>query len=273
MTRLVLLHYFGWQSIESMVGWWSGYQMGVLSSELQQNDYVWMIERCTCDLANTHQHDLMVRQPKPSRHTCSTWLTNGVSDKRNTCDWSLFDRGDACMTMNLTQCVSATNAFIANKTSTHGAKTLSIARTWSQAWLWDQYANLGEMIKQGGCEDSHELMEWTWVCVTINWNSQGRLWNWVQAKILEGGCSRYNTWRHTGRTPASLLWFIDSTGPWSFREYWIIVRVTPVSPLTPWTYIVHLLPTQSNTINSLALSQCFEFRKGSLARELNIFRV
>jgi len=49
--------------------------------------------------------------------------------------------------------------------------------------------------------------------------------------------------------------------------------VTSASPLTPWTYMVHLFPTQSNTTKISAWSQCFEFGKGSLAHELNIFRV
>jgi len=126
--------------------------------------------------------------------------------------------------------------------------------TWSEDLEHDQnmvasmnltlaFKHLGEINKQGGWKDSHELMEWTQVCEAIKWNSQGRLWNWLQAKILEGGCSRYNTWWHTRRTLASLFWFIDSIGPWSFGEYWIVVLVTSASPLTPWTYMVHLLPT------------------------------
>ena len=59
----------------------------------------------------------------------------------------------------------------------------------------------------------------------------------------------------------------------SLGEYWIAVWVTSTSPLTPCTYMVHIFPTQSNTIKSSTWSQCFESRKGSLAHKLKIFKV
>ena len=84
----------------------------------------------------------------------------------------------------------------------------------------------------------------------------------MRAKSLEGGCSCYNTWQHTGRTPASLFWFIASTGPRYFREYWITRWVNSASPLTPWTYMVHPLPTQSNTIKISVWISMFRIQEG-----------
>ena len=52
----------------------------------------------------------------------------------------IHDQDDACTTMNVTPCVSATNSFMENATNTHEEKTLSITRTWSQAWLRHQHA-------------------------------------------------------------------------------------------------------------------------------------
>jgi len=117
--------------------------------------------------------------------------------------------------------------------------------------------DLDVMKKKFKCKDSHELMGWTRVCAIIKWNSSGETQKLVQAKILEGSCSCYKTWWHTGRTPASLFWFFASTGPWSFREYWIAMQVNLVLPLTPWTYMVHPLPTQLNTIKSSAWTSVF----------------
>ena len=87
-----------------------------------------------------------------------------------------------------------------------------ITRTWSQEWLCHQHARLGEMNKQGKWEDSHELTKWTRVRAIIKWNSQGTLWNAVQVKILDGGCSRYNTWRHTSRILASCFGSLRTKG-------------------------------------------------------------
>lgn len=150
---------------------------------------VWPRERCICDPANTHLHDSMMKWLKPSIHTCSTWLTKGTRDKHDTCDWSLVDCDDACATGNVTSCANVKNVFIVNTTCKHEAKTLSMTWTWSQAWLWHQHAK-------------------TWV-------------KWISkvSEILEGVCSRCNTWKHTGRTLASLFWFIGSIGPWSFWDY------------------------------------------------------
>ena len=77
---------------------------------------------------------------KPFLYTCSTWLTDGVSDKRDTHDWLFIHWDDACVIVNVTLCVSATDAFIANITRTYETKTLSITRTRSQAWLRHQHA-------------------------------------------------------------------------------------------------------------------------------------
>jgi len=118
---------------------------------------VWMSERCKCDLTNTHPHDLTMRQLKPTRHTCSTWLTDAESDKRDTCDWSLIDRDDTCATVNDTLCVSATYVFIVSITCTHEVKTLSMTRIWSQAWHWHN------MQKFGWNEQTRRMQRLTWV--------------------------------------------------------------------------------------------------------------
>lgn len=101
---------------------------------------VWTNEICKCDLTNTHPHDLTMRWLKPTRHTCSTWLTDGASDKRDTRDWSLINHDDTCVIVNVTPCASATDVFIANITGTHKAKTLSMTKTWLQARHWHQHA-------------------------------------------------------------------------------------------------------------------------------------
>jgi len=44
--------------------------------------------------------------------------------------------------------------------------------------------------------DSHELTKWTRMCVVITWNSSREAPKLVQGKILEGGCSCYNTLLH-----------------------------------------------------------------------------
>ena len=135
-TSLVLLRCSSWQSIKLMVGWWFGYQRGVWSSGLQQKWLsVWMIKICIGDHENTHSRDSMMKQIKPSRNTCSTWLTDGASDKRDTRDWSFINGDDSCMIVIVTLCVSVTDPFIANTTSTYEVKTSTITRTWSQAWL------------------------------------------------------------------------------------------------------------------------------------------
>lgn len=93
---------------------------------------VWMSEKCKCDLTNKHPRDLTTRWLKPTRQTCSTWLTDGGRNKRVTCDLSLIDRDDVCVIVNVTPCASATYVFIVNITCTHEAKILSMIRTWSQ---------------------------------------------------------------------------------------------------------------------------------------------
>lgn len=169
---------------------------------------VWKIERYISNLANTNLHVLTMRQLKPSRHTCSAWLTDGVTKKHDTCDWLLVYYDDACATEYVTLCVSATYVYIENTTSTRRAKTLSITRTWSQAWHWHQHENIKWNDKQ----------RWVWRLTRDDGvnpsghNYRVRLQNLLQAKILEVGCSRHNTWWHIGRTPASLFWFIGSTG-------------------------------------------------------------
>lgn len=76
---------------------------------------------------------------KPSKHTCSTSLTDVISDKYDTRDLLFIVQYDACAIVNVTLFVSVTYAFILNKTSTYEAKTFSITRTWSQARLRHQH--------------------------------------------------------------------------------------------------------------------------------------
>lgn len=175
----------------------------------------------------------MMRRLKPFRHICSTCLTDGVGDKCDTCDWSLVDCDNACVLVYMTLCVRATNVYITNTISTHEAKTLCMTRTWLQAWHWHQHEKVVDgMIKQGGWEDSHKLMENPSACShQVNLS--------IEALILDVGqnfrwcCSHYKTWQHTGRNLASPFWFIFNARPWSFEEYWIIVWVASDSPLTP----------------------------------------
>lgn len=140
-TSLVLLCCSGWQLIESKVGWWSSCLRRVWSLELQQK---WLsvctIERRIGDYTNTHSHYLTTKRPKPSKHTYSTWLTDSASDKCDTRDWLFIDQDDSCMIVNVTLCVSVADTFITNTTITYEAKTLSITRTWLQAWLRHQHA-------------------------------------------------------------------------------------------------------------------------------------
>lgn len=74
----------------------------------------------------------------------------------------------------------------------------------------------------------------------------------MQAKILEGVAAA--TTLHDTLVEYQLLCFgsFFSGGPWPFEEYWFIVQITSVSPLTPWTNMVHLVPTQMNTTEDLA---------------------
>ena len=142
-TSLALPHYFSWHSIESLAAWWSDYQRGVWSSELSTK-----IAKC---VKNRKMHRSSYKNTftwlgdettKPYRYTCSTLLTDGVTDKHNTRDWSFIDRDNTCMTLDLTPCASATNAFIANTTIKYKVKTLRITWTWSQAWLRHQHAEI-----------------------------------------------------------------------------------------------------------------------------------
>lgn len=126
-----------------MVGWWSSYQRGVRSSKLQKKILsVWTSERCICDPKSIHLYDSMTRRLKPSKHICSTWLTDSTIDKHDTCDWSLVDRDDDCVTLNVTLCVILVDVFIVNTSCTQEVKTLSMTRTWSQAWYWHQHETI-----------------------------------------------------------------------------------------------------------------------------------
>lgn len=90
------------------------------------------VKRCIHDFANTHLHNMTMRLLKPSTHTCSTWLTDGVSGKCDTFDWSLGNRDDTCTIVYMTPCVSVMDVYIANTTCTHEAKALCMTITWSQ---------------------------------------------------------------------------------------------------------------------------------------------
>lgn len=102
---------------------------GSLVVRTQQNESVWTSEICKCDLINTRHHYLMMRRLKPTRHTCSKWLTDDASGKRDTRDWLLIDNDDAYTIVDVTLCVSMTYTFIVNKKNTHEANTFSITRT------------------------------------------------------------------------------------------------------------------------------------------------
>lgn len=100
---------------------------------------VCIIKICIDDHENTHSHQLHDETTQAIQQTCSTWLIKGASDKHDTRDLFLIDHDDTRETVNLTPCVSGTEAFVANITSTHKAKTLSITRTWSHIWLRYQH--------------------------------------------------------------------------------------------------------------------------------------
>lgn len=148
---------------------------------------VWMHQWCKCDLPNTHRHDLTTIWLKLMRHTCSTRLTDGASNKRDTYDWLLIDRENGCAIINVTLCLcniffhSEHNMYTCREYLEHDENMVA-SKILSSTWK-----TFGGMNKKGGCEGSYELMEWTQVYATSKWNSQWRLWICVQTKILEGG--------------------------------------------------------------------------------------
>lgn len=75
-TCLVLLHYSGRQSIESMAGWWSDYQREVWSSKLQKNDYVCEWVKDANVILQTHTNMTWQRDDsnQPDTHVQDDWL-------------------------------------------------------------------------------------------------------------------------------------------------------------------------------------------------------
>ena len=123
-----------------MIGWWSSCQRGVRSSEPSTKLAKGVNNRKMHRWSNEHTLAWLDDETtKPSRHTCSTRLNDGVSDKHDTRDWPLINKDGTYVIVNVTSCVSATDAFIENTTRTYKAKTLSITRTWPQVWIRHQH--------------------------------------------------------------------------------------------------------------------------------------
>ena len=121
---------------------------------------------------------------KPSKHTCSTWLIDGVSYKRETRGWSFIDWDDTCATTNVTPCVSVTNAFIANTASTYEFKTFSMTRTWLQVWLRHQHAETWMQWTRKSDVKTHTSLQSEHKCVQSSSETlQGRLRNWCRPKF------------------------------------------------------------------------------------------
>jgi len=204
--------------------------------------------RCIHELANTHLHDLMTRWLKPSRHTCSIWPTDDASQQVR-CLWLFVGQLQQILLDSVYEFVCEHDRCLHSE--------------------HNMYTQSGDLVNDQNMVASMTLLPTCKSCMLKNqarctlrltwahrvnpsvWKNQVKLSK--EALKLDvgqnfgGWCSRYDTWQQTGRTPASLFWFIDNTGAWSFREYSIIVRVTSASPFTPWIDMAHLFPYQSNT--------------------------
>jgi len=111
------------------------------------------------------------------------------------------------------------------------------------------------------------------VFATINVKTKEGFEIWMQAKILEGVAT--TTTLGDTLVEYQLLCF----GSFVAKDLGVagsidsLCRISLASPLTPWTNIVHLVPTQSNTTKFSARSQCFIIEKGSLVHKLKNCRV
>lgn len=178
------------------------------------------VKRCIQNLGNTHLHNLTMRWLKPYRHTCSTWLTDGASRQarhlRLTIGWpqkflrnSAYDsmcKRDKCLDRELNMStqrrdlvndhnMSASDTLLLTCKSfplnaqVRWVKMLTGAHGVSPRASKNQVKTLREALKLNACQN------------------------------CGGCCSCYNTWRQISRTPASIFWLINITGPWYFREY------------------------------------------------------
>lgn len=149
---------------------------------------VWMIDFVH---AWPHEHTLnMTWRQDPSNQQDNihlVWLIDGVSDKRDTCDRSSNDHDDACVTVHTTLCVSATDVYIKDTTCTHTGKTCTWPKHDSKCNIVTNMPKYVRWtIKRWRCKDSTWAHRKTSIACKHQIKTQGRLWNWMHAKIFEG---------------------------------------------------------------------------------------
>lgn len=115
------------------------------------------------------------------------WLACSVSNKHETCGRSSNDRNDTCAIVHKTWCVSMMDVYIVDTTCTH--------KEGPCAWLeygckhgivTNMLKYVHWTVKRGGCKDSTRAHGMSSSTCKHQGETQGRLWNWMHTKILEG---------------------------------------------------------------------------------------